>query len=122
MFCSVSGQRVSATKTRIFFSKNVSVSLAEAISRRSGFQVTRDLGRYLGVLLLHHRVTKQTYSYLVENMQKTLASWKASNLSLAEKITLSKFFLTTILLYPMQVVSIPKQACKEIEKICRRFI
>ena len=39
MFCSTLGQRISAAKTRIFFFKNVSVSLANAISRRSGFVV-----------------------------------------------------------------------------------
>ena len=62
MFCSASGQKVSDAKTRIYFSKNVSASLADDISKRSGFQVTNDLGRYLGVPLLHQRFTKQTYS------------------------------------------------------------
>ena len=100
----------------------MSSSLAEAISRRSGFQVTTDLGRYLGVPLLHHRVTKQTYSYLVENMQKRLAGWKTGNLSLAGRITLCKAVLATIPLCPMQAAAIPKQTCREIEKVCRRFI
>ena len=122
MFCSVSGQKVSTAKTRVYFSKNVSAALTEEISRRSGFQVTNDLGRYLGVPLLHKRVTKQTYGYLVENMQKRLAGWKASHLSLTGKITLCKAGLATIPLYPMQAAAIPKHTCKEIEKICRRFI
>lgn len=68
MFCSASGQRVSVAKTRIFFLKNVSAALANDISRRSGFQVTTDLGRYLGVPLLHQRVTKQIYIYVVDNL------------------------------------------------------
>ena len=50
MFCSTSGQKMSVVKTRIYFSKNVSVSLANDISRRSGFQVTNDMGKYLGCL------------------------------------------------------------------------
>ena len=37
MFCSTSGQKVSATKTRIFFFKNVSTSLTNAINRRTKF-------------------------------------------------------------------------------------
>ena len=58
----------------------------------------------------------------MENMQKRLAGWKASNLSLAGRITLCKAVLATIPLYPMQAAAIPKQTCKEIEKLCRRFI
>ena len=100
----------------------MSASLADAMSRRSGFQVTKDMGKYLGVPLIHHRVTKNTYSYLIENMQKKLAGWKASNLSLAGKITFCKSVLSTIPLYPMQAVVIPEHTCNEIEKICRRFI
>ena len=122
IFCSASGQKVSIAKTKIYFSKNVSTSLANDIRRRSGFQVTNDMEKYLGVPLLHQRVTKQTYSYLVENMQQRLAGWKANNLSLAGKITLYKTVLATIPLYPMQVAVIPKHTCKEIEKICKRFI
>lgn len=72
--------------------------------------------------MLHQRVTKETYGYLLENMQKRLAGWKASNLSLAGRITLCKAVLATIPLYPMQAAAIPKQTCKEIEKLCRRFI
>uniref|UniRef100_A0A6N2M5M2 Reverse transcriptase zinc-binding domain-containing protein n=1 Tax=Salix viminalis TaxID=40686 RepID=A0A6N2M5M2_SALVM len=55
-------------------------------------------------------------------MQKRLAGWKVNNLSLAGKITLCKVVLATIPLYPMQAAVIPKHTCKEIEKICRRFI
>lgn len=121
-FCAASGQRVSVAKTKIFFSKNVSSALAENISRNSGFMVTKDLGKYLGVPLLHQRITKQTYSYLLEKLQQKLTGWKAKNLSLARRITLCKAVLSTIPLYSMQVAVIPKHTCKEIEKICRRFI
>ena len=78
-FCAASGQKVSITKTKVFFSKNVSASLAEDISRRSGFQITKDMGKYLGVPLLHQKVTKNTYSYLIEN--------KLLNRKYAEKVS-----------------------------------
>jgi hypothetical protein len=55
-------------------------------------------------------------------MQKKLAGWKASNLSLAGKITLCKSVFSTIPLYPMQAAVFPKHTCYEIEKIYRRFI
>lgn len=58
-FCVSSGQRVSVAKIRISFSKNVPRSLSNAISLESGFSLTHDLGKYLGVPLLHNRVRLQ---------------------------------------------------------------
>lgn len=49
---------------------NVTPSLARVISRRSGFNVNENLGKYLRVHMLHKRITKQTYNYLIEAMQK----------------------------------------------------
>jgi hypothetical protein len=122
VFCEVSGQRINVAKTKILFSKNVSTSLANSISRNNGFKVSKDLGKYLGVPLLHQRVTKQTYSYLLESLQKKLAGWKFNNLSLADRITLCKSIFSTMPLYPMQAAMLPKHTYNKIEKICRRFI
>lgn len=55
IFCRSSGQKVSEEKTRIF-SPNVDRSLKQSISNLFKFQVTYDLGKYLGVPLLHSRV------------------------------------------------------------------
>jgi len=62
----------------------------------SGFTITKDPGKYLGVPILHQRITKHTYSYLIENMHQKLASWKAKSLSLEGRITLCKSFLATV--------------------------
>jgi len=67
LFCEVSGQKVSVHKTQ-----------------------TRDFRKYLGVPVLHRRITEQTYNYIIESMQQKLATWKAKNLSLAGRITLCK--------------------------------
>ena len=111
-------------KTKICFSMNVTSSLARSITRNgsSGFTVTKDPGKYLGVPLLLQRVTKQTYSYISERTKQKLASWKSKNLSLAGRITLCKPILSAVPLYPMHSSLLPEAKCNEIEKICRRFI
>ncbi|KAG5249134.1 non-LTR retroelement reverse transcriptase [Salix suchowensis] len=53
-------------------------------------------------------ITKQTYSYLLENLQQKLTGWKSNNLSLAGRITLCQSVLSTIPLYSMQAAVIPK--------------
>jgi hypothetical protein len=109
------GQKVSVSKTKVLFSRNVSDSLARNISRDCGFGRNEDLSKYLGIPLLHQRITRQTYGYLLENMQRKLASWKSNNISLAGRITLCKSALSTIPLYPMQSTVLPKGICMEID-------
>lgn len=81
-FCMESGQRVITLKTKIFFSHNVSSQLVSALSSSYGFRITHDLGRYLGVPLLHGKVTKETYRYVMEKVQAKLKGWKADRLSM----------------------------------------
>lgn len=55
------GARVSKTRTRIFFSKNVNAAEAYKIAHTLGISVTNDLGKYLSMPLLHSRINKNTY-------------------------------------------------------------
>lgn len=52
-FCQSSGHKVNIRKTQIYFSNNVSDELQETVSCGIGFSKVNDLGRYLGVPLLH---------------------------------------------------------------------
>ena len=60
-FCNISGEKVSTEKTRLYFSKNVEPALSKKISELSGFSISKNLGKYLGMPLLHGRVTNKTY-------------------------------------------------------------
>lgn len=75
-FCEASGIKVSAAKTKVYFSRNIHIFRAQDISNIPGFGVTSDIGHYLGVPLLHSRQTKVTYSHLVEWVRSRLSSWK----------------------------------------------
>lgn len=60
-FCLSSSVKVKKSKTQVYFSKNVSGAVAVRLGRELGYIVTKDLGKYLGMPLLHRRVSKQTY-------------------------------------------------------------
>ncbi|KAK9177868.1 hypothetical protein WN943_027058 [Citrus x changshan-huyou] len=71
--------------------------LAEAYSKKArkisdslGFATTDNLGKYLGIPLLHNRVTKAIYQETVDNVDKSLSGWNAMHLSLAGRITLAQ--------------------------------
>lgn len=74
-FCLHLGQKVNVDKTIILFSKNVEGQLAQSISIESGFSKTSNLGKYLGVPLLHNRVLVSTYGYILKKIQ---GSWMES--------------------------------------------
>jgi len=57
-FYKASGQKVNSSKTRVYFSKNMSATTVIHISRNSGFQRIDNPGKYLGVPIIHQRITK----------------------------------------------------------------
>ena len=66
IFCNISGQQVSFPKSRIFYSNNMKEGDARNVASVCGSPLTKNLGKYLGVSLIHGRVTNQTYMELVE--------------------------------------------------------
>lgn len=64
VFCGCFGQKVSVENTRMLVSENVHHNRALELSDLSGFQLTSDHGKYLGVPLIHARKHKEQYRYL----------------------------------------------------------
>lgn len=121
-FCTSSGHKISQAKTKIFFSRNVPANQASNICSQLGYQKTCDLGTYLGVSLLHERVTTRTYEYIISRLQQKLASWKIKTLSLAGRITLAKSALCAIPYYSMQTSKLPSSCLNKIEQLVRNFV
>ncbi|XP_028776836.1 uncharacterized protein LOC114733531 [Neltuma alba] len=121
-FCETSGERVNASKSRVFFSANVSHSRKQEISNFLGFTLTPDLGKYLGVPLHHKRVSKATYQGVLDKMDSRLSRWKASHLSLAARNTLVASVVSAIPSYAMQTCSLPLGMCEDIDRKCRSFL
>ncbi|KAK1584321.1 hypothetical protein Q3G72_031946 [Acer saccharum] len=121
-FCEFSGQQVSFPKSRVFCSNNIREGAARAIARVCGSPITHDLGNYLGVPLIHSRVTNQTYRDLVEKTQRRLAAWKSETLSMAGRTTLIKAVTSALPIYTMQSVKLPSEICLKLDKINRDFL
>ncbi|KAA3478688.1 LINE-1 reverse transcriptase isogeny [Gossypium australe] len=121
-FCDFSGHKISARNSNMFFSKVVDTSLCDQISQLFGFQNVLNLGSYLGVPLLHDRVTRSTLNFMVEKVRSKLQNWEVRKLSFAGRVTLAQSVLPAIPSYFMQSLVVPKGVCDEIEKIARQFI
>lgn len=121
-FCRSFGQKISRDKSRVFFSKNVGWQVKQQLSDALGIQWIEDLGKYLGVPILHKRASKETYNFILEKVTQRLSSWKSRNLSFAGRVTLTKSVLQALPTYAMQTVNLPMSVCEEVDKICRGFI
>ncbi|CAN1818735.1 Putative ribonuclease H protein At1g65750 [Linum perenne] len=84
--------------------------------------MTQDLGRYLGVPVLHDRITRRTYQPIFERLDAKLSGWKASSLSLAGRITLALSILNAIPAYAMQTSVLPSHICEKIDQKIRNFV
>ncbi|KAH9722962.1 reverse transcriptase domain-containing protein [Citrus sinensis] len=111
VFCTSSGEKVNKAKTHIFFSKNVSTGTARKIGQM-----------YLGMPLLHSRVSKNTYQGIVDTIERRLSGWNASHLSLAGKITLAQSVIQVVPIYAMQTTSLPVCVKAKIDQACKKFI
>lgn len=81
-----------------------------------------DLGKYLGLPLLHKVPTRATYDFILDRTQRRLSAWKASTLSLAGRITLAKSVIAALPSYCMQTMLLPKGICEKLDQLQRNFI
>lgn len=98
-FCEASSQKISFQKSHVFFSVNVQEREAANLSKALRVQLTEDLGRYLGVPMIHQRVSMSSCKFVLD---------KANSLSFAGRVTLAQSSsLESILGYVLQLTPIP---------------
>ena len=100
-FYRASGLKISVAKSRLFVSPNVDNAIARSLSTLSSIPLTNNLGTYLGVPIVHGRMTKNTYAPLVDKVLKKLADWKGKVLSQAGRRTLIQSTTSSIPLHTM---------------------
>ncbi|CAN1162915.1 Putative ribonuclease H protein At1g65750 [Linum perenne] len=84
--------------------------------------LTQNLGRYLGVPILHERVTAHTYQEILDRIDKKLAGWKVKTLSRDGRVTFAQSVLAAIPAYAMQTSVLPVNTCEEIDRRIRNFV
>lgn len=72
-FCQQSGQLVNSLKSKVFFSKRVPTSTYATFSDLLGIPTTPNPGKYLGFPLIHGRIDKHSFNFLIDKVQARLA-------------------------------------------------
>ncbi|KAI5351228.1 hypothetical protein L3X38_004119 [Prunus dulcis] len=121
-FCSLSGQKVSFEKSMVCVSPNTCPVLAQNIASISGSPLSNNLGKYLGVPIIHTRITKDTYQEIIDKVKKRLSSWKSHTLSMAGRLTLVQSVTSAIPIYSMQTAMLPASVCSKLDKLNKNFL
>ncbi|KAK0588170.1 hypothetical protein LWI29_035325 [Acer saccharum] len=122
MFCDVSGQEISFPKSRVYCSKNVSSGFARELADICGSPISQNLGNYLGVPLIHGRITRGTYKEIIEKTQNRLAAWKSASLSVVGRCTLIKAVTSALPTYAMQSIKLPTEVWHTLDGLNRDFL
>lgn len=121
-FSAMSGLDINLGKSQVFCSPNTASGVKRRVGEVTKIPVTASLGKYLGVPILQKRVSKNDFTYILDNMRKKLATWQAGLLSLAGRRTLVQSALASVPVYTMQAIALPGAVCKAIDKTCRDFL
>ena len=95
---------------------------AQLIGDALGFSITKDLGCYLGMPLIHSRVNKATYQSILDKVDMRLTGWNAAHLTFAGRVTLAHSVIQAMPIYAMQTTLLPSPVRQKIDTACRRFI
>ncbi|KAA3472642.1 non-LTR retrotransposon transposase [Gossypium australe] len=121
-FCEASGQRVSLDKSVMMVSANTGERTAKNLADRLGIELTKDLGKYLGVLTINGRITKSTFREVITRIHRRLEGWQTQFLSFAGRLALIKSVTSTIPIYTMQTLPLPVSVCDELDTANKRFL
>lgn len=121
-FSSISRLKINFQKSKLFVSPNIDRRKTRELSSLCNIPITSDLGRYLGVPILHQRANQNQFNFILEKMQNKLVGWKMKVVPMAGRTTLIQSVTPAIPTYSMQTMVIPKQVCNDIDRINRNFL
>ena len=121
-FCSLSGQRVNFSKSKVFFSPNVDHEQRDFLSNILGFRSTSNLGSYLGFPLRNAGSSNQDLNFVLSRVEQKLVGWKSNLLSFAGWQVLIQASISSIPSYIMQSVLLPSRILDKLDKISWNFL
>jgi hypothetical protein len=121
LYAEASRQEINMNKSEVFFSRNISRSAQEDLSKIMGVCHVLGMGTYLGLPSMVGRSKKETFSYIKDRVWKRINSWRGRSLSKAGKEVMIKSVLQAIPYYVISVYIILDATVNDIEKMLNSF-
>lgn len=119
-FHSLSGLRVSYTKSELFYSR-ISLEEQNALADMLRLKLGKLPVRYLRVPLICKKLSEVDCKPLIEKMTSRISSWTTRFLSFASRMQLIQAVLQSMYSYGCTVFLLPKKVVRAVESICRSF-
>lgn len=116
------GLAVNLEKSKAMTSKRVSRLKKQRLAAESSISFADNLRKFLGFPLLQGRVKKADFNFLLKKNHAKLSGWKGKLLNKDGKVTLAKAVLTSMPVYNIKTIWIPRAICDEIDRIIRGFL
>ena len=71
-FCEKSGQTISESKSRVYFSPNVDLESREDMCSILKFRLTSSIGKYLGIPIKYQGQSNQDFNFILDRMKQKL--------------------------------------------------
>lgn len=120
-FCNISGQKVNTHKSKLYVSKNTSLTLAGDLEKKFDIPLSDNLIIYLGMPPVHGIKTRNLYDFIVNKVKKKLSHWKKRTISRATRNILIQSVTSAIPAYAMQTTNLPVCIFEDLEKLNRKF-
>lgn len=78
------------------FQKKLKENVTSDLSSVLGIAATEDLGMDLGAPLIHKKLSKKSFTFILDKMRKKLSGWKSNSLSFTGRVTLAQASLSNI--------------------------
>ncbi|KAG8366403.1 hypothetical protein BUALT_Bualt17G0076000 [Buddleja alternifolia] len=121
-FCDASGLVINKNKSKMSFAQCTRRWDRRCISMEMGIACTDNLGRYLGVPIVHGRSTPRVYRELLDKVQARQTTWKAKLLNMAGRTTLVKYVMAALPVHTMQSAWLPQGTCNHLDYLSRAFL
>ncbi|XP_062014305.1 uncharacterized protein LOC133730800 [Rosa rugosa] len=116
-----SGQQVNFQKSKISFSKNVSMIVQEELAAMFGVERVDKHDKYLGLPTEVSYSKTEAFQYIMEKTRNKMKSWKDKTLSMAGKEVMIKSVVQSVPTYVMSCFELPKHLCQEMHRCMAEF-
>jgi len=98
-----SSLKINLNKSRVFYSTGFPQAKINRLTSISGIRSTTSLDKYLGFPILKGRAKRTDFLFIIDKMQKRLASWKNRLLNKPGRLALASSVLSSIPSYYVQI-------------------
>ncbi|XP_038713390.1 uncharacterized protein LOC120007259 [Tripterygium wilfordii] len=111
---------INFNKTSIFISRFTLIQQRRRLVSMIGATEAKRYDRYLGLAAIVGRSRRSAFLYVLDKINKRVASWSHRTLSQAGKEIFIKAVLQAIPTYAMQLFKFPKNLCNEMDNVLRK--